>query len=201
MQKIEPVTLTGKLVRLEPLQMRHAAELYEAAQDPTIWTYMTIPPVRSLAEMEKYIATALQEQEQGTALPFAIINLAQNRAVGSTRFLDIKPSQRGLEIGWTWLSPSVQRTGINTECKYLLLHYAFETWGAIRVQLKTHHLNFKSQRAMERIGAVKEGTLRNHVIMPDGSYRHSVYYSIIESEWPAVKAGLEAKMWGSRAGL
>jgi RimJ/RimL family protein N-acetyltransferase len=201
MQKIEPVTLTGKLVRLEPLQMKHAAELYQAAQDATIWTYMSIPPVRTLVEMEQFIATALHEQEQGVSLPFAIIDLAQNCAVGSTRYLDIRPSQRGLEIGWTWLSPSVQRTGINTECKYLLLRYAFETWNAIRVQLKTHHLNFKSQRAMERIGAVKEGTLRNHVIMPDGSYRHSVYYSIIDSEWLAVKAGLEAKMQIPRMGL
>ena len=194
MLKIEPVTLTGGLVRLEPLQMRHAAELYQAAQDPAIWTYMSIPPIRSLAEMEQFIATALQEQEMGTSLPFAIIDLAQNRAVGSTRYLDIKFAHRGLEIGWTWLSSSVQRTGINTECKYLLLRYAFETWGAIRVQLKTHHLNFKSQRAIERLGAVKEGTLRNHVIMPDGSYRHSVYYSIIEGEWPSVKIGLEEKM-------
>ena len=194
MLNIEPVTLTGRIVRLEPLQMKHAAELYQAAQDPAIWTYMSIPPVRTLGEMEQFIAMALREQEQGVSLPFAIIDLTQNCVVGSTRYLDIKPSYRGLEIGWTWLTPSVQRTGVNTECKYLLLRYAFETWGAIRVQLKTHHLNLKSQRAMERIGAVKEGTLRNHVIMPDSSYRHSVYYSIIESEWPSVKAGLEEKM-------
>jgi N-acetyltransferase len=194
MLKIEPVTLTGKLVRLEPLQMKHAADLYQVAQDPAIWTYMSIAPIRSLAAMEQFIATALQEQEAGVSLPFATIDLAQQRVVGSTRYLDMKPEHRGLEIGWTWLSPSVQRTGINTECKYLLLQYAFETWGAIRVQLKTHHLNFKSQRAIERLGAVKEGTLRNHVIMPDGSYRHTVYYSVIDSEWPAVKKGLEAKM-------
>src|ERR1019366_3511724 len=160
----------------------------------TIWTYMTRLPIRSLREMEQMISDALQEQSQLVSLPFAIIDLSQEKAVGSTRYLDIKPQQRGLEIGWTWLTPSVQRSGINTECKYLLLRYAFEQWGAIRVQLKTHHLNFKSQRAIERLGAVKEGTLRNHVIMPDGSYRHSVYYSILENEWPAVKAGLEAKM-------
>jgi N-acetyltransferase len=194
MLKIEPVTLMGKLVRLEPLQLKHAVELYQSAQDPSIWTYMSIKPISSLADIEQFIATALQEQEMGISLPFATIDLARNRVVGSTRYLDIKPVHRGLEIGWTWLSLSVQRTGINTECKYLLLRYAFETWGMIRVQLKTHHLNFKSQRAIERLGAVKEGTLRNHIIMPDGSYRHSVYYSIIESEWPLVKAGLEAKM-------
>ena len=194
MLKIEPITLTGNLVRLESLQMKHATDLHRAAQDPTIWTYMTTTPIRSLTEMEQFIVTAMQEQERGVSLPFAIIDLAQEHAVGSTRYMDIKPHDRGLEIGWTWLSPSVQRTGINTECKYLLLRHAFEVCGTIRVQLKTHHLNFKSQRAIERIGAVKEGTLRNHVIMPDGSYRHSVYYSIIEGEWPSVKAGLEAKM-------
>ncbi len=198
MLKIEPVTLTGNLVRLEPLQMKHAPDLYEAAQDSGIWTYMPTTPSGSLSEMEQVIAIALQEQEKGVSLPFTIIDLVQNRPVGSTRYMDIRSDYRGLEIGWTWLSPSVQRTGINTECKYLLLHHAFEVSGAIRVQLKTHHLNFKSQRAIERIGAVKEGTLRNHMIMSDGSYRHSVYYSIIESEWPSVKAGLEAKMQRQR---
>lgn len=194
MLKIEPVILTGQVVRLEPLQMKHTTDLYQAAQDPAIWTYMSIPPISSRNEMEQVIITALHEQEQGVSLPFAIIDLAQNRVVGSTRYLDIKPYHRGLEIGWTWLSPSVQRTGINTECKYLLLLHAFEVCGAIRVQLKTHHMNFKSQRAIERLGAFKEGTLRNHMIMPDGSYRHTVFYSIIDSEWPSVKAGLEAKM-------
>ncbi len=194
MLKIEPVTLTGNLVRLEPLQMKHATDLYQAAQDLAIWTYMPQAPIRSLAEMQRVIATALKDQESGTCIPFAIIDLAQNCAVGSTRYLDLRLHDRALEIGWTWLTPSVQRTGINTECKYLLLRHAFEQCGAIRVQLKTHHLNFKSQHAIERLGAVKEGILRNHMIMPDGSYRHSVYYSIIEGEWLAVKAGLEAKM-------
>jgi RimJ/RimL family protein N-acetyltransferase len=198
MQNIEPIILTGNSVRLEPLHMQHAPALYQAAQDPTIWTYMTRMPIRSLREMELMISDALQEQEQHVSLPFAIIDLSQERPVGSTRYLDIKPHSRGLEIGWTWLAPSVQRSGINTECKYLLLRYAFEQWGAIRVQLKTHHLNFKSQSAIERLGAVKEGTLRNHVIMPDGSYRHSVYYSILDNEWPTVKAGLEAKMLQQR---
>lgn len=194
MKKIEPVTLTGKLVRLEPLQMNHAADLYQAGQDTNIWTYMPVRAIRSVAALEQWIADALREQEAGLCIPFAIIDLVQDRAVGSTRYLSIMLHDRGLEIGWTWLTPDVQRTGINTECKYLLLRHAFEQLGAIRVQLKTHHLNLKSQRAIERLGAQKEGVLRNHVIMPDGSYRHSVYYSIIESEWPSVKAGLEAKM-------
>jgi RimJ/RimL family protein N-acetyltransferase len=119
-----------------------------------------------------------------------------NRAIGSTRYLDIQTQNRGLEIGWSWLTPTVQRTGVNTECKYLLLRHAFEQLGMIRVQLKTDSRNLQSQRAIERLGAVKEGTLRNHMILPDGYYRHSVYYSIIESEWPTVKAGLEEKMAG-----
>jgi N-acetyltransferase len=194
MMIVEPVTLTGRLVRLEPLQISHAADLYEAALDETIWTYMPRLPVRLPADMEQIIVTAIQEREAGISLAFAIIDLARGKAVGSTRYLSISPANRGLEIGWTWLSPTIQRTGINTECKYLLLHHAFEALGAIRVQLKTHHLNYKSQHAIERLGAIKEGVLRNHVIMPDGSYRHSVYYSIIESEWPQVKAGLEKKM-------
>lgn len=147
---------------------------------------------RSLVEMERLVATTLQSQQAGICLPFAIIDRTRESAVGETRFLNILPQDRGLEIGSTWLAPAAQRTGINTECKYLLLSHAFEELGAIRVQLKTHHLNLRSQRAIERLGAVKEGTLRNHMIMPDGSYRHSVYYSIISAEWPRVKAGLEA---------
>jgi N-acetyltransferase len=192
--KVEPVTLAGRFVRLEPLQLGHIKDLYEAAQDETIWTYMPRLPVRALEDMEQIITTAVHDREAGVSLAFAIIDVAQAKAVGSTRYLSIMPADRGLEIGWTWLSPSVQRTGINTECKYLLLHHAFEVLEAIRVQLKTHHLNFTSQQAIERLGAVKEGVLRNHMIMPDGSYRHSVYYSIIESEWPQVRARLEAKM-------
>ncbi|GCE15014.1 hypothetical protein KTT_48730 [Tengunoibacter tsumagoiensis] len=123
-----------------------------------------------------------------------IVDLASGRIVGETRYVNIMVQDRGLEIGSTWLAPSVQRTGMNTEGKYLLLNHAFEQLSAIRVQLKTHHLNVQLQRAIERLGTVKEGTLRNCRIMPDGSYRHSVYYSIIESEWSQVKAGLEAKM-------
>ena len=194
MMKVEPVTLRGRLVRLEPLRLEHADELYEAGRDPAIWTYMPVRPPLSLAEMEQLIASALQGQEEGACLPFAIVSLEEGRAVGSTRYLSLMLSDYGIEIGWTWLGPAVQRTGINTECKYLLLRHAFEELGAIRVQLKTHHLNMKSQRAIERIGAVKEGVLRNHMIMPDGSYRHSVYYSVIESEWPTVKANLEGMM-------
>lgn len=195
MLNIKPTILTGQKVRLEPLQPAHAADLFQATQeDPDLWKYMLAGQPRSLAEMERLIAVTLHDQEAGVCLPFAIIDRARGNAVGETRFLNIQPQDRGLEIGSTWLAPSVQRTGTNTECKYLLLSHAFEDLGAIRVQLKTHHLNLRSQRAIERLGAVKEGTLRNHMIMPDGSYRHSVYYSIIADEWPRVKARLAASM-------
>lgn len=195
MMKIEPIILTGRYARLEPLRMEHAAALYKASrEDPDLWKYMFARQPRTVAEMEHLVAATLQSQEAGSILPFAIIDLASGSAVGETRYMNIMLQDHGLEIGSTWLAPSVQRTGINTECKYLLLSHAFERLGAIRVQLKTHHLNLRSQRAIERIGATREGILRNHIIMPDGSYRHSVYYSIIESEWPQVKAGLEARM-------
>lgn len=191
MMKIEPVTLQGRLARLEPLRMAHAPELYEASRDPGLWTYKLVKQPRSLPEMEQLIASVLQNQEAGACLPFAIMSLERDCVVGETRYFNFTPQDHGVEIGWTWLTPAVQRTGVNTECKYLLLRHAFENMGAIRVQLRTHHLNINSQRAIERLGAVKEGVLRNHIIMPDGSYRHSVYYSIIENEWPAIKARLQ----------
>lgn len=194
MMKIEPVILRGQLVRLEPLRMEHTAELYEASRDPGLWTYKPLSQPGSLTEMEQLIASVLQNQQAGACLPFAIMSFQRGCAVGETRYHSFQLQDHGLEIGWTWLTPSVQRTGVNTECKYLLLRHAFEAMGAIRVQFRTHHLNTNSQRAIERLGAVKEGVLRNHLIMPDGSYRHSVYYSIIESEWPSVKARLETMM-------
>lgn len=194
MMKIEPITLQGRLVRLEPLRMDHVGELYEASRDPILWTYKPVKQPRSLTEMEQLIASVLQNQQAGGCLPFAIMSLERGCAVGETRYHSFMLQDYGVEIGWTWLAPFVQRTGVNTECKYLLLCHAFEAMGAIRVQLRTHLLNTKSQRAIERLGGVKEGVLRNHFIMPDGSYRHSVYYSIIQSEWPSVKARLEKMM-------
>lgn len=194
MMRIERLTLRGRLVRLEPLTMEHASQLYDASRDPALWTYKPIKQPRSLAEMRQLIATTLQAEETSGCLPFAIISIERDCAVGETRYHNFTLHDHGLEIGWTWLTPSVQRTGVNTECKYLLLRHAFETLGAIRVQFRAHHLNTNSQRAIERLGATKEGMLRNHVIMPDGSYRHTVYYSVIASEWPAVKAKLEKMM-------
>jgi RimJ/RimL family protein N-acetyltransferase len=192
--RVEPVTLTGRTIRLEPLRREHAKHLYQAAQDPAIWPYMSYNPSVSLAAMQEWITKALEAQEYGHQVPFVIVHLTNEAIIGSTRYLTIIPNDRGLEIGWTWLASKARRTVINTECKYLLLRHAFEMLGAIRVQLKTDSRNLVSQRAIERLGASKEGILRNHMIMPDGHYRHSVYYSILDTEWPTVKANLEAKM-------
>ncbi len=191
---VEPVTLTGNVVRLEPLQRGHAERLFRAAQDPTIWSYMPYNPSLSLDAMDAWLTDALELQAQRSQVPFVITQIATGEAVGSTRYLTIVPHDRGLEIGGTWLARAVQRTPVNTECKYLLLRHAFETLKAIRVQFKTDSRNLTSQRAIERLGASKEGVLRNHMIMPDGYYRHSVYYSILDTEWPTVKANLEAKL-------
>lgn len=192
MMQINPVTLTGEAVRLEPMRLSHSADLFPISHDVNIWRYMSHPQPRTQAEMENWIAVALRAQEAGQQLPFVIIERDSEHLVGSTRYLNITPQDRGLEIGSTWLAPEFRRTRINTECKYLLLHHAFETLGAIRVQFKTDSRNETSQWAIERLGAQKEGILRNHMIMSDGYYRHSVYYSIIDTEWPAVKARLEA---------
>lgn len=194
MLHVEPVTLAGKVARLEPLEPQHAAAIFAAAQEADIWTYMPHRLDGSLADVQHWIADVLQAQSRGTDQPFVIRDLATGRICGSTRYLAINAHSRGLEIGGTWLDATARRTGINTECKLMLLLHAFETLGAIRVQLKTDSRNLRSQTAIERIGGVREGTLRNHMILPDGYYRHSVYFSIIESEWPGVKARLQKMM-------
>ncbi len=194
MMNVEPVTLTGNVVRLEPLQAAHVEGLFQAAQDSAIWSFMPYNPSLSLEAMQGWMANALEAQEQGKELPFVIVQRETDKVVGSTRYMAIVSKDRGLEIGGTWLAREVRRTAVNTECKYLLLRHAFETLGAIRVQFKTDSRNSTSQRAIERLGAVKEGVLRNHMILPDGYYRHSVYYSVLDSEWAMVKANLEAKL-------
>jgi N-acetyltransferase len=191
---VQPVTLVGTAVRVEPLDASHAEDLYAAAQDPRIWLYMSADPSVSLAAMMDWIRGALELRATGSQMPFAIVDLKTRRAIGSTRYLEIAPDDRGLEIGWTWLAASAQRTAVNTECKYLLLCHAFEEQGAIRVQLKTDRRNEVSQRAIERLGAVREGVLRKHRIVQHGYQRDSVIYSILDDEWPAVKAGLEARL-------
>ena len=189
---IQPVTLTGRYVRLEPLSESHVPDLAVAGNDEGIWRYMLYGTIRTEADMRGWVEDILNRQRGGTDLPFAVIHLESGKAIGATRYLDIRPEHRGLEIGGTWYAVVHQRTAVNTECKYLLLRHAFETLGCIRVQFKTDQRNKRSQRALERIGAVREGILRNHMILEDGTFRHSVYFSIIASEWPIIKARLEA---------
>ncbi len=189
-----PITLDGAHVRLEPLAMRHAEDLFAAAQDDRIWLYMPVPRPRTVADVERTIAAAHDDLAAGDQVPFAIVQPESGRAVGATRYLDIQRADRNLEIGWTWLGAAVQRTAVNTECKYLLLRHAFDTLGAVRVQLKTDGRNEQSQRAIRRIGARYEGTLRRQRRVWDGHVRDTVYFSILDSEWPGVKRELEAKL-------
>jgi len=191
---IHPITLMGRVVRLEPLAEAHVPNLTIAGQDESIWRYMLYGAIRTEEQMQEWVREILSRQARGTDLPFAVIHLGSGRAIGSTRYLDIQPQHRGLEIGGTWYGVAYQRSAVNTECKYLLLRHAFEVLGCLRVQLKTDLRNERSQRAIERIGAVREGVLRNHMILPDGHVRSSVYYSLLNLEWPAVKAKLEEKL-------
>lgn len=182
-----PVTLTGSRVTLEPLDYRHATDLLDAAGHDEIWTYLDEPTPRTDEAIRAFIAEALEDQASGRRLPFAIVDNEDGSAVGSTSYIDIRPHDRGVEIGWTWLTPSRWRTGINREAKYLLLRHAFEDQGAIRVAVKTDSRNARSQAAIEKMGAVREGVWRNHRVLSTGAYRHSVFYSIIESEWHTIK--------------
>lgn len=192
--EVKPVVLTGRHVRLEPMTEAHASGLAEIGVGQTFWDFMLYGNINTVDDMHNWVLDILSRAEKGTDLPFVAIHLASGRVAGATRYLNIIPKDRGLEIGGTWYGPEFQRTPMNTECKYLLLSHAFETLGCIRVQLKTDLRNERSQKAIERIGAVKEGVLRNHMILPDGRYRHSVFYSILDTEWPEVKKRLEEMM-------
>lgn len=187
----QPVILSGRHLRLEPLGPVHVPDLAVAGAEEEIWRYMPAMPPKDEAAMAAMVAAALREAERGVRRPFAIIRLDSGRAVGSTSYLDIAPEHRRIEIGWTWLGAEARRTAINTECKYLLLRHAFEALGCGRVQLKTDARNLRSQAAIERIGAKREGVLRRHLVMPDGHVRDTVMYSILNDEWPAVKARLD----------
>ena len=192
--EIKPVVLTGKHVRLEPMTEVHISGLAEIGVGRDFWDFMLYGNMNTEADMANWVRDILSRAEKGTDLPFAVIHLASGRVAGATRYLNIMPKDRGLEVGGTWYGLEFQRTAVNTECKYLLLKHAFETLDCIRVQLKTDSRNVRSQRAIERIGAKKEGVLRNHMILPDGRYRDSIYYSIIDQEWPEVKNRLEAML-------
>ncbi len=189
-----PVVLYGDAVKLEPLDPAHADDLLAAGADPEIWRYMPIPQPNSVAEVRKWIDEAWKLAATGDQLPFAILDPETGRAVGSTRYLEIHRNWRTLEIGWTWLAASVQRSAVNTETKLMLLKHAFEDQGALRVQFKTDGRNLRSQKALERLGAVKEGVLRKQRINHDGYVRDAVYYSILDDEWPAVKQRLVTRL-------
>lgn len=188
--EVEPVVLEGRVVRLEPLAEEHAEQLAEAAT-PDIFAYH-FPPAELTAE-------SFREQIRGLRVapgwcPFAQVLRDGSRAVGITSYLDIQPANRSLEIGFTWIGRAWQRTAVNPEAKLLLLRHAFETLGAHRVQLKTDGRNLQSQRALEKLGAVREGVLRRHMILPDGFVRDTVMYSIVDREWPGVRDALERRL-------
>ena len=190
---IQPVTLEGRHVRLEPLRADHLEALCAVGLDESIWRWFPIP-VHTSEDMRAFISRALEWQGASTALPFATIDRASGTVVGSTRFAAIDRVHRHVEIGWTWIAPRWQRTAINTEAKYLMLQHAFETWDCIRVELKTDSLNERSRAAIARIGAKEEGTFRNHMITSTGRLRHSVYFSIIQEDWPAARGRLETML-------
>lgn len=188
-----PVTLTGRSVRLEPLNLAHLDDLCAVGLDPELWRW--IPnQVSTREEMRGYIETALREQAAGASLPFAVVHLESGRAIGSTRYGAVNLANQRVEIGWTWYARAFQRTPVNTECKLLLLTHAFERLALIRVEFKTDALNDKSRNALLRIGAVQEGIFRKHLICESGRIRDTVYFSILDTEWPEKKRALEAKL-------
>jgi N-acetyltransferase len=188
---VQAVALTGRVVRLEPLELGHLDDLAGVCGEPEIWKYFAGPPALTREELRGWIGAKQEQQSKGTSLSFAVVSLIDGRAVGSTSYLDLCPADQRLEIGSTWLGRPARRTAVNTECKYLLLRHAFEILGANRVQLKTDARNLRSQAAIERIGARREGVLRSHMVMHDGFLRDTVMYSIVAPEWPEVKSRLE----------
>lgn len=187
------LVLAGNYVALEPLRIEHACDLAEAAADGELWklTYTSVP---NRDQVHAYISEALDKQLVGTQHPFTIRRLTDQRVVGCTRFYDIEPEHRTLAIGYTWYAQSVQRTAINTEAKLLLLRHAFDELSCMSVAFHTDHLNHRSQAAITRLGAQKEGVLRNHRRMPDGRIRHTWCYSIIDSEWPDIRQRLQDRL-------
>ncbi len=191
---VSRVTLQGKYVRLEPLSEAHIPGLTQIGVGQDFWHFMLYGDMNTENNMRGWVLDIMEREKKGADLPFAVIHLESGRVAGATRFLNIAPKDRGLEVGGTWYGTDFQRTAVNTECKYLLLSHAFDTLKAIRVQIKTDSRNERSQHAIERLGAKWEGVLRNHMILPDGYIRHSVFYSIIDSEWGDVKKNLEGML-------
>ncbi len=190
-----PVTLEGEHVTLVPLALEHADSLFRALNsDEELWRYIPVKQPGTVDEMRGWVATALQEQAEGRRLPFAVIEKKSGQVIGSTSFVTMSYANRNTDVGWTWYNRDFWRTAVNTECKFLLLRYAFETLACIRVQLRVDLRNLRSQRAVERIGGVKDGVLRKVQLLYDGHQRNVVIYSLLDDEWPANKARLEAMM-------
>jgi N-acetyltransferase len=190
---VEPVTLKGEHVELVPLSIEHVGQLSEFGLAEDLWR-LTVNQITSEAEMKAYVQSALDDRDRGTAIPFATKLKDSDKIVGSTRFGNIDSANRRAEIGWTWIGPEWQRSFVNTEAKLLMLTHAFEVWQCIRVELKTDALNERSRNAILRLGAKEEGIFRNHMITDSGRFRNSVYFSIIDTEWSGVKAGLIEKL-------
>jgi N-acetyltransferase len=193
MRKPEPVTLHSPTVRLEPMTTDHAAALEAAARDGELW-HLRVTSVPAPGETAAYVAGALKGYDDGHMLPFVVVDVASGRVIGSTRYHDIVPAVDRLEIGYTWYGKSWQRSHVNTTCKLLLMQHAFETLGAKLVGWRTDNYNFASQRAIERLGARKDGVLRHHAVRRDGTIRDTVMYSLTAGEWPEVKAHLQYQL-------
>lgn len=190
-----PVTLEGSVVRLEPIRREHAQLFWDVAKNDLEDVFRWIPySMKTSEDFETLVDKAFSEQERGESIVFATVERGSGKTVGSTRFMNIDRVNKRVEIGSTWIAPAWQRTAVNTEAKYLMLRHAFEAWGCIRVELKTDGLNQKSRNAILRIGAKEEGTLRRHLVTSTGRVRDTVYFSILDSEWPEAKARLESKL-------
>ncbi len=187
------VVLEGTHVRLEPLRRDHVEALLPLALEPELWE-LSPEPLRSRDDLAAYVDTALADKAAGRALPFAIVDRATGAAIGSTRYGNLAPEHRRLEIGWTWLGKRYWRTPRNTEAKLLLLRHAFDALGCLRVELKTDVLNHRSRSAILRLGAREEGVFRQHVVCCDGRLRDTVWFSILDTEWPEVRANLERRL-------
>jgi RimJ/RimL family protein N-acetyltransferase len=190
---IEIPTLEGTRIRLEPMTLEHLAGLEKVAFDERIWRFMPVS-VKTPADLRAWAEKALQLKQAGATLPWVTVLKSENRVIGSTRFSELDLTHQTTELGHTWLTPELHGGGLNAEAKLLQLTYAFEDLKLRRVALKTHHENLQSQKAMRKIGAIEEGTFRNHFIMPDGSQRHSVWFSIIREDWPQTKSRLETRI-------
>ena len=192
---VTPVKLSGSVVRLDPIRHEHAELFWEVAKNNLDDIFRWIPyRMQTRDDFQLLVAKAFEEQERGESVVFTTVEISSGRVLGSTRFMNIDRNNRRVEIGSTWIAPAWQRTAVNTEAKYLMLRHAFEVWGCFRVELKTDALNQKSRNAILRVGAKEEGTLRRHVVTWTGRVRDSVYFSILDSEWPEVKARLEEKL-------